>query len=393
MNDQQRSLTVLGATGSVGASTLDLVRRNRGRFRIVALTANRRVNELAALAREFRPQLAVVADPSRYHDLKDALADCPDVKVGAGLDALAEAADMPSDMVMAAIVGAAGLKPTMHAVARGTVLILANKECLVCAGDLMIAQAREAGTTLLPADSEHNAIFQVLDRTAPDSVERLTLTASGGPFRMLPMDRFATVSPDEAVAHPNWDMGRKISVDSATMMNKGLEVIEAHHLFNMPSKTIDVVIHPQSVIHSLVHYVDGSVLAQLGTADMRIPIAYCLGWPERLETPCKRLDLAGLGEMTFQAPEAARFPCLFLARAALEAGGAASLVLNAANEVAVAAFLGGDIGFLDISAIVSETLETADMKAPQCLASVMEADSAARRLAEAAALRRAARSA
>ncbi|MQX37355.1 1-deoxy-D-xylulose-5-phosphate reductoisomerase [Roseospira navarrensis] len=355
-NGEPRRVTVLGSTGSIGTNTLDLIDRNRDRYQVEALTANSNVAALAEQARAFDARLAVVADPARYADLKDALAGT-DIEAAAGPEALKEAAARPADWVMAAIVGAAGLEPTLEAVNRGATVALANKECLVCAGTLFMRAVAEKGATLLPVDSEHNAIFQVFDFSQKDKIDRIILTASGGPFRTWTREQMAAVTPEQAVAHPNWSMGAKISVDSATMMNKGLEFIEAHHIFGMPIDRIDILVHPQSVIHSMVSYVDGSVLAQLGTPDMRTPIAFTLGWPERMAAPTPRLDLGAIGTLQFDSPDDTRFPALRLVREALRIGGAAPTILNAANEVAVAAFLARRIGFLDIAALVERSLE------------------------------------
>jgi 1-deoxy-D-xylulose-5-phosphate reductoisomerase len=377
---QPRRLTILGSTGSIGCSTLDLVERNPEAFVVEALTANRSVARLAMQAKRFGARLAVVADESAYGDLKEALAGTG-IEAAAGAKAVAEAAARPSDWVMAAIVGAAGLEPTLSAIRQGGVIGLANKETLVCAGSLMTAEVRRCGAQLLPVDSEHNAIFQVLDLERPESVDRLVLTASGGPFRSFSRADMAAVTPAQAVAHPNWDMGAKISVDSATMMNKGLELIEAHFLFDMPEPRIDILVHPESVIHSMVAYVDGSVLAQLGQPDMRTPIAYALAWPERMATPVERLDLAAIGRLTFEPPDDRRFPCMALARAALRAGGTAPITLNAANEEAVAAFLAGRLGFLEIPEIVERALEAHPTTALTCLEEVEAVDGLARRTA------------
>lgn len=355
-NSAPRSVTILGSTGSVGCQTIDLIERSPGRFRVEALTANRNVELLARQARRLEPRFVAIGDPDGYAALKAAL-DGTGIEVGVGAEAVVAAAERPADWVMAAIVGAAGLSSTMAAVRRGAIVAFANKECLVCAGELMMREIERRGATLLPVDSEHNAIFQVFEFDRRDSVEKLVLTASGGPFRDWTLERMAAATRDEAVAHPNWDMGAKISVDSATMMNKGLEVIEAHHLFGMPEERIDVVVHPQSVVHSMVTYVDGSVLAQLGTPDMRTPIGYSLAWPRRMETPSARLDFASLSTLNFEAPDMQRFPALRLAREALKSGGRAPTILNAANEVAVDRFLAGAVGFLDIARIVEETLE------------------------------------
>ena len=373
----RRRISILGATGSVGQSTLDLVGRSPDRFEVAALTANTNVVALAKAARRTGARLAVVADKSRLGELEDALSGSG-CRAAAGADGLAEAASGETDWVMAAIVGCAGLVPTMAAVEAGKTVALANKEALVTAGSLMTDAARRSGATLLPVDSEHNAIFQCLAGSSRDDISRLVLTASGGPFRDWPLERMAAATPAQAVAHPRWSMGAKISVDSATLMNTGLEVIEAHHLFGLPSDRIDIVVHPQSVVHSLVEFIDGSMLAQLGTADMRIPIAFTLAWPERMETPSERLSLAETGRLDFEIPDLERFPALRLARAALEAGGGAAIVLNAANEIAVEAFLGGTIGFCDIARLVEQALGKFDAPAPASIAEVVALDSESR---------------
>lgn len=375
-----RSVTILGSTGSVGTQTVDLVARDPERFPVEALTANRNVALLAKQARDLKARLAVVADPAAYAELKDLLSGTG-IEVAAGAEAVAAAAERPADWVMAAIVGAAGLEPTLSAVRRGAIVAFANKEVLVCAGSLMMEEVKAHGATLLPVDSEHSAIYQVFDFERTDSVARLILTASGGPFRTRDRAFMAAATREQAVAHPTWDMGAKISVDSATMMNKGLELIEAHFLFGIPEERIDVLVHPQSVIHSLVEYVDGSVLAQLGTPDMRTPIAYALGWPARIATPAERLDLVKAATLTFEAPDPVRFPALRLARAALQSGGGAPTILSAANEVAVQAFLDRRIGFLDIERIVEETLTALPHRPLRDLAAVREADADARRVA------------
>ncbi|MBK6706499.1 MAG: 1-deoxy-D-xylulose-5-phosphate reductoisomerase [Sphingomonadales bacterium] len=377
----QRTLSIFGATGSVGLSTLDLVRQHRDKYRVVALTANGNAADLARLAREFEPEVAVVADESAHPALKAALAGTP-TKAAAGPVALIEAAQMGADWTMAAIVGCAGLPPTMAAIEAGKTVALANKEALVSAGDLMMAAVERSGATLLPVDSEHNAIFQCLAGGRIDQVRKITLTASGGPFRTHTLDQMCAVTPAQAVAHPNWDMGAKISVDSATMMNKGLELIEAHHLFPVGLDRLDIVVHPQSVIHSLVEYVDRSTLAQLGSPDMRIPIASTLAWPERLATSSEPLDLARIAKLEFEAPDIDRFPALRLARVAAEQGGAVPAILNAANEVAVAAFLAGQIGFLDIANVVSSTLDGYAPNAPHSLDHLFSIDAAARNYAK-----------
>ena len=350
-----RSLTVLGATGSIGASTLDLVARYPERFRVEALSAQRNVTKLAELAVRFRASFVAIADHNSYSALKDALG-AQMVECAAGPDAVIEAARRSSDLVMSAITGLAGLRPTMAAITRGASVLLANKESFVCAGALMTAALRQSGAALLPVDSEHNAIFQVFEQKGRDKVHSLVLTASGGPFRGWSLAQMQGVTTAQALAHPNWTMGKKITIDSATMMNKGLELIEAAYLFDMPADKIDVVVHPQSIVHSMVNYVDGSVLAQLGQPDMRIPISYALGWPERLHTPVDPICLAHLGQLTFEKPDEKSFPALALARQALQAGGGAPVVLNAANEVAVAAFLDKKIPFLSIAASVADAL-------------------------------------
>ena len=356
-----RRVTVLGSTGSVGCNTVDLLQRQPERYQIEALTAQSNVDRLAEQARSLKPRLAVIGDAALYGALKQAL-EGTGVEAAAGKAAVVEAAHRPVDWVMAAIVGAAGLAATLAAVRQGAIVALANKESLVCAGSLMMAEVTAHGATLLPVDSEHNAIYQVFDFERRESIDHIIITASGGPFREFDLDSMATVTPEQAIAHPNWKMGPKISVDSATLMNKGLEIIEAHHLFDLPSERIEVVIHPQSVIHSLVAYVDGSVLAQLGAPDMRTPIAYTLGWPDRIEAPVARLDLAEIAKLTFEPPDRDRFPALELCREALKAGNGAPTILSAANEVAVQEFLAGRIGFLDIVRIVERTLE----RVPRC---------------------------
>ena len=372
-----RSITILGATGSVGASTLDLVRRNRAEWRVEAITANCNVAELAALAREFSARLAVVADERCLPELREALAGSG-IEAAGGREALCEASARGADVTVAAIVGCAGLAPVMAAIEQGGIVALANKEALVSAGEVMTAAVAQHGATLLPVDSEHNAIFQCLAGGDIVDVRWITLTASGGPFRTWTPEQLATATPEQAVAHPNWDMGAKISVDSATMMNKGLEVIEAHHLFPVGLDRIRIVVHPQSVIHSLVEYRDGSTLAQLGPSDMRVPIASCLAWPRRMETALKPLDLPAIGTLSFFAPDEERFPATRLAREAAQAGGAAPAVLNAANEVAVAAFLAGQIAFTDISALVAQTLSGTLPPAPRILEDVFAVDAEAR---------------
>jgi 1-deoxy-D-xylulose-5-phosphate reductoisomerase len=373
-----RRVTILGSTGSVGCNTIDLIERNPGGFVVEALTANSNVALLAEQALQLRPRFVALANERGYGELKSALSGTG-IEVAAGQQAVVAAAERPADWVMAAIVGAAGLPPTLAAIRRGAIIAFANKECMVCAGQLVMAEVARSGATLLPVDSEHNAIFQVFDFERRDTVEQLILTASGGPFREMSLDEMRQVTPAQATAHPNWDMGDKISVDSATMMNKGLEIIEAHHLFGMPEEKIVVLVHPQSVIHSLVSYVDGSVLAQLGQPDMRTPIAYTLAWPARMAAPTERLDLATLGNLAFESPDEERFPALRLAREALRTGGAAPTVLNAANEVAVEGFLAEKIGFLEIAGIVEHILERFPSENAETLDTVLAVDAEARR--------------
>ena len=353
-----RSVTILGATGSIGASTIDLLKRNPSRYRVEAVSANRNGRALARIARELDARFAAVADEGAYRDLKEDLAGSG-IEAAAGPRAMIEAARRPADWVMAAIAGATGLEPTLAAVERGGTVALANKECLVCAGALFMRRAAQKGTTVLPVDSEHNALFQALGAGRREDVVRLVLTASGGPFRTWSIDAIRAATPAQALKHPNWSMGPKVTIDSATLMNKGLELIEAHHLFAMEPAGIDVVVHPQSVVHGLVEFRDGSVVAQLGPPDMRIPIAHCLAWPTRIEGPGPRLDLARIATLTFEAPDVQRFPALALARRALEAGNGAPTALNAANEVAVGEFIAGRLAFPGIPALVEATLEAA----------------------------------
>ena len=356
-----RSITILGATGSVGLSTVDLIKRNPDKYRVEAVVAGRNAAALAEVARAVGARFAVIADPSAFAALKDALSGT-DIEVAAGEEALLEAAQRPADWTMAAISGAVGLKPTLAAIERGATVALANKECLVCAGALFMRAAAKAGATVLPVDSEHNAVFQALGAGNRADVKKVILTASGGPFRTWSAQAIKAATLEQALRHPNWSMGPKITVDSATMMNKGLELVEAHHLFSLPPQELEVVVHPQSVIHGMVEFRDGSVVAQLGSPDMRIPIAHCLAWPRRIDGPAARLDLTKVRELTFEAPDLARFPALGLAWRALEAGGGATTVLNAANEVAVGEFIAGRIGFAAIAALVEMTLEAADSR-------------------------------
>jgi 1-deoxy-D-xylulose-5-phosphate reductoisomerase len=384
-----RSLTILGATGSVGSQTLDLVARNPGRWQVEALTAGSDVAGLVTAAKACGARFVAIADGAKGAALKDALAGTG-IASGAGESALVDAAARDAEIVITAIVGAAGLPPTMAAVKRGAQIGIANKETLVCAGPVVTAAAAAHGATLLPVDSEHNAIFQVFPHDDPAQVERVILTASGGPFRTRSRDEMRGVSVADACKHPTWSMGAKISIDSATLMNKGLELIEAAQLFPVDVERLDVIVHPQSVIHSMVEYVDGSVLAQLGSPDMRIPIAYAIGWPERIATPAARLDLAAIASLSFEKPDLERFPCLALAWAAMRAGGSAPCILNAANEIAVAAFIAGQAGFLDIDAIVAETLNMVASGPVATLEEVMAIDAAARRTARALVAKRAA---
>ncbi|MBU0554572.1 MAG: 1-deoxy-D-xylulose-5-phosphate reductoisomerase [Alphaproteobacteria bacterium] len=376
-----RTVSVFGATGSVGTSTLDLIAREPEAFEVLAVTAGDDVEKLAAIAIAHRARRAVIANEARYGDLKAAL-DGSGIEAAAGSDALIEAAQMGADWTMAAIVGCAGLAPTLAAVANGKTVALANKEALVSAGDVMMAAVACSGAALLPVDSEHNAIFQCLASGGLEAVRKITLTASGGPFRTLSREAMRAVTPAQAVKHPNWSMGRKISIDSATMMNKGLELIEAYHLFPIGLDKFSILVHPQSVIHSMVEYRDRSTIAQLGCPDMRIPIASTLAWPQRMETPCEALDLATLGRLDFEAPDEVRFPALRLAREAIEAGGGAPAVLNAANEIAVGAFLDGRIGFLDIGRIVEDVLARAEAGRIESLEDVQAIDRSARHIAE-----------
>ncbi len=375
-----KTVTILGATGSIGTSTLDLIEREPENFQVLALTANCDVDKLAIAAIRTNARRAVVADEGCLADLRAALAGTG-IETAGGAQALCEAAAMGADVTMAAIVGCAGLEPVLAAIEQGGTIILANKEPLVSAGDVILAAAAKHGATLLPADSEHNAIFQCFDAARPHRVRRIILTASGGPFRDKSLDEMRHMTLEQAVAHPNWSMGAKISVDSATLMNKGLELIEAARLFPVANHQLEIIVHRQSVIHSMVEYVDGSVLAQLGPPDMRTPIAYCLAWPDRMAAPMPPLDLVSIGRLDFEAPDPVRFPALRLAREALEAGGARPAILNAANEVAVAAFLDRRIGFLEIAAIVEDTLDCYDPAAPDTVEAVLVVDAEARRLA------------
>jgi 1-deoxy-D-xylulose-5-phosphate reductoisomerase len=375
-----RRVTILGSTGSIGQSTVDLLLRNRDAFSVEALTANRNATLLAEQTKALDARFAAIADPAEYPALKEALSGTG-IEAACGRAAVVEAAERPADWMMAGIVGAAGLEPTLAAVRKGRIVAFANKEVLVCAGSLFMREVAAHGATLLPVDSEHNAIWQCFDFTRVEGIEKITLTCSGGPFRERSLAAMRAATPEQAVAHPTWRMGAKISVDSATLMNKGLELIEAHYLFQLAPERIDIVVHPQSIIHGLVTYCDGSVLAHLGSPDMRTPIAYALGWPGRTAAPTKRLDLADIGRLTFEAPDPERFPALRLAREALARGGAGPTVLNAANETAVHAFLAGRIGFLDIADTVERTLDQMPGGNLDSLDDVYHIDEAARGLA------------
>jgi 1-deoxy-D-xylulose-5-phosphate reductoisomerase len=379
-----RVVSLLGATGSIGSSTVDLLRQDPVRYRVEAVTAHRKAAALARLARELGARFAAVADADAYAELKAELSGSG-IEAGAGADAIVEAAERPADWVMAAITGATSLKPTLAAAKRGATVALANKECLVCAGALFMRQAAAAGARVLPVDSEHNAIFQALGAGRREDVRRIMLTASGGPFRTWPLEAMRKVTVEQALKHPTWSMGPKITIDSATLMNKGLELIEAHHLFAVGPQALDVVVHPQSVIHGLVEFRDGSVVAQLGSPDMRIPIAHCLAWPVRMGTPAPRLDLAHVATLTFEEPDFTRFPALELARRALAAGGAFPTVLNAANEIAVREFVGRRLSFSGIPALVEATLDQAAkdgmINEPQSIEDALDIDHNARGIA------------
>ncbi|WP_430475557.1 1-deoxy-D-xylulose-5-phosphate reductoisomerase [Thalassospira lucentensis] len=374
----KKSVSVFGVTGSIGTSTVDILKTHADKYSVDAVTAHSNVDALAAIAKDVGAKCAVIGDPAYFNQLRDALAGT-DIEVGAGESALIEAAERPSDIVIAAIVGAAGLKPTLAAIRRGARVGLANKETLVCAGALMTAEVVKHNATLIPVDSEHSAIFQVLEDRPEDRVDRILLTASGGPFREWSLADMKSVTRVQALAHPNWEMGAKISIDSATMMNKGLELIEAWHLFPVSEERIEIVVHPQSVVHSMVEYSDGSVLAQLGSPDMRTPIAYALSWPDRIRVDVKRLDFATIGSLNFQRPDTKRFPALRLAREALQEGGTLPTVLNGANEVAVDAFLKDKIGFLEIAGIVEEVMGKVGSEKLTNLDQVFETDARVRR--------------
>lgn len=381
MTNRVKSVSILGATGSIGTSSLDIIERYPERYDLVALTAFQNVNLLIEQCLKFRPQIAVIGDKSHYSVLREALKG-EKIEIAAGAEAIIDASQHPSDFVMAGIVGSAGLKPTMAAINRGATVGLANKECLVCAGNLFMDAVTKSSATLLPVDSEHNAIFQVFDFDDAENVSRIILTASGGPFRGFNREQMQKVTPKQAVNHPNWDMGAKISVDSATMMNKGLELIEAFYLFPVTAEQIEIIVHPQSVIHSMVEYSDGSILAQMGTPDMRTPISYALSWPHRMEAPSEKLDLLKNNNFTFEALDDECFPAVKMCREALRVGGAAPIVLNAANEVAVASFLDKKLKFLDICHVVAATMEKNSDNAPLCLDDVDAIDQKARVVAK-----------
>lgn len=377
---EPESITLLGGTGSIGKSTLDIIRENPAKFRLEVVTAGQNADRLIEIAREFKPKAVAVADESGYAQVKDALKGLG-IDVFAGSAGLVEAASIDTDFTMAAIMGTAGLEPTHKAICRGTRIGLANKECLVSAGTLVMQAARTYKSDILPVDSEHNAIYQVFNKAQPESVERLILTASGGPFRKTDAALIACATPEEALRHPNWSMGAKITIDSASLMNKGLEVIEAYHLFPVEPHQIDVVVHPQSIVHSMVEYKDGSVLAQMGAPDMRIPIAYAMSYPERIPTAVERLDFAALACMEFEAPDYVRFPCLRIAKEAMQEGQLATLIMNAANEVAVAAFLERKILFGQIAYVVEKTLERrVSSVQPQSIAETLAVDAEVRKI-------------
>lgn len=375
------SVTLLGATGTIGQNALKIIDAHPGRFSLKALTAGENVALLAEQARKFRPKRAVIANESLYEELKERL-NGTGIEAASGEAAVIEAASMGADVTLSAIVGAAALSPTLAAIRTGKHVALANKECLVCAGELMNAEVKKHGATLLPVDSEHNAIFQVFDAKHPDYIERVTITASGGPFREWTSEQMKTATPAQAVKHPNWNMGAKISVDSATLMNKGLELIEAYYLFPLRREQLGVLVHPQSIVHCLVQMIDGSVLAQLSQPDMCTPIAHALAWPERISAPVAKLDLAALGQLQFYEPDHTRFPALNLAFSTLDAGGVAPTVFNAANEVAVSRFLKGEIGFLDIVKTVERTLENIENTTLATIDDVLACDQSARRFAQ-----------
>lgn len=375
-----KTVSILGSTGSIGCNTVDLIARDPEAYRVIALTANRSVEKLAEQARLLKPEIVAVADETQKSALQDAL-EGTGIEILTGEAGVTEAAARPADWTMSAIVGAAGLIPTMAAIKNGGTLALANKETLVCGGQLVLDAVRDCGATLIPVDSEHSAIFQVFETEQKDHIEKIILTASGGPFREKTLAEMEDMTPAQAVAHPNWSMGAKISVDSASMANKGLELIEAYHLFGLPEEQIDILVHPQSVIHSMVAYEDGSVLAQLGTPDMRTPIAYALGWPNRIKAPSPRLNFTDMKDLTFNAPDPVRFPALRLARESLKEGGAAPIIFNAANEIGVDLFLNEKIGFLDIARCTEDCLEKMTATPLKNIDDVLAVDAKAREIA------------
>lgn len=379
----KKTISVLGSTGTIGQNTLKIIEANQDSMNIEVLTAGSNVAMLIEQAKQFRPRIAVINDTNGYAALKEGLQGTG-IEVAAGEQAVTDAAAMPADMVMSAIVGAAGLKPTLAAIRKGTSVALANKECLVCAGELMMKEVARHNAILIPVDSEHSALFQLLDKVDTNSVEDVTITASGGPFGTWTTEQMRDVTPQQAIKHPNWNMGAKISVDSATLMNKGLELIEAFHLFPFAEQQLKVLIHPQSIIHCLVHIIDGSVLAQMSTPDMCTPIAYALSWPDRMQAPVKKLDLATIGKLEFSTPDTQRFPALRIAREALVAGGNAATILNAANEIAVHRFLRGEVGFLDMIRIIEKTLDSIEQTSLETLEDVLACDKQARLIAESA---------
>jgi len=379
-----RGVTILGATGSIGSSTVDLLKRQNGRFTVEALTAHKNGAALAKLARELGARFAAVGDPDAYRELKSELSGSG-IEAASGPDAVTEAARRPAEWVIGAITGAAGLEPALAAIERGATLALANKECLVCAGSLFMRRAKQTGATVLPVDSEHNALFQAMTAGRREDVTKVIITASGGPFRTWSKDAIRKATLQAALKHPNWSMGPKVTIDSATLMNKGLEVIEAYHLFNLKPDEIEVLVHPQSIVHGMVEFRDGSVIAHLGPHDMRVAIAHCLAWPDRIDGPAKRLDLAEIGSLTFEKPDLDRFPALSLAWQALRTGSGATTVLNAANEIAVAEFVSGQISFTGIPALVEATLDAAArrgvMREPASIADAIAVDHNSRSLA------------
>lgn len=378
-----RSISILGSTGSIGASTLDLLQHHRDYYQVTALTAQENVTTLVKHAKATNARRAVIGNDAHYLELKSALAGTG-IEAAAGSEAIVEAAQMPADITVAAIVGTAGLLPTLAAVKRGATIALANKECLVCAGDLLLQEVQKANATLLPVDSEHSAIFQVFNFEQPEAIEKIVLTASGGPFRSFSREAMQQVTPEQAVKHPNWSMGAKISVDSATMMNKALECIEAYYLFPLKVEQIEVIVHPESIVHGMVYYNDGSVLAQMGSPDMRTPIAHALAWPQRMRTPTQRLDISKLGTLTFETPDEEKFPSLSIGRQVLAQGGAAPAIFNAANEVAVSRFLRKEIGFLDIVPIIELTLAEIPNTPLRTLDDVLAIDQQSRKIAQCA---------